>query len=91
MEGMSLGGELVLVSACLTVTPPITGGQEHTHKNTHSLFLQPVQSECTFLVGLNTTYFGSVRICMPKIALEISELALPASGEQRKHNILSFT
>jgi hypothetical protein len=25
-----LGGELVLVSACLTVTPPITGGQEHT-------------------------------------------------------------
>jgi hypothetical protein len=31
MEGMSLGGELVLVSACLTVTPPITGGQEHTH------------------------------------------------------------
>ncbi len=31
MEGMSLGGELVLVSPCLTVTPPITGGQEHTH------------------------------------------------------------
>jgi hypothetical protein len=31
MERMSLGGELVLVSACLTVTPPITGGQEHTH------------------------------------------------------------
>jgi hypothetical protein len=28
---MSFGGELVLVSACLTVTPPITGGQEHTH------------------------------------------------------------
>jgi hypothetical protein len=31
MERMSLGGELVLVSACLTVTPPITRGQEHTH------------------------------------------------------------
>ena len=31
LEGMSLGGELVLVSACLTVTPPITGGQEDTH------------------------------------------------------------
>ena len=25
------GGELVLVSACLTVSPLITGGQEHTH------------------------------------------------------------
>ena len=33
MERMSLGGELVLVSACLTVTPPITGGQEHTHSH----------------------------------------------------------
>jgi hypothetical protein len=31
MEGMSLGGELVLVSACLTVTPLITEGQAHTH------------------------------------------------------------
>ncbi len=31
MEGTSLGGELVLVSTCLTVTPLITGGQEHTH------------------------------------------------------------
>jgi hypothetical protein len=31
MEGMSLGGELVLVSACLTVSPLITGGQAHTH------------------------------------------------------------
>ena len=32
MEGMSLGGELVLVSACLTVTPLITDGPEtHTH------------------------------------------------------------
>ncbi len=31
MEGMSLGGELVLVSACLTVSPPIIGGQAHTH------------------------------------------------------------
>jgi hypothetical protein len=31
MEGTSLGGELVLVSACLTVTPLITGGQAHTH------------------------------------------------------------
>jgi hypothetical protein len=30
MEGTSLGGELVLVSACLTVSPLITGGQ-HTH------------------------------------------------------------
>jgi hypothetical protein len=26
-----LGGELVLVSACLTVSPLITGGQAHTH------------------------------------------------------------
>jgi hypothetical protein len=31
MEGTSLGGELVLVSACLTVSPLITGGQAHTH------------------------------------------------------------
>jgi hypothetical protein len=31
MEGMSLGGELVLVSACSTVTPLITDGPEHTH------------------------------------------------------------
>ncbi len=31
MEGMSLGGELVLVSACLTVTPLVTDGPEHTH------------------------------------------------------------
>ena len=31
MEGMSLGGGLVLVSACLTVSPLITGGQAHTH------------------------------------------------------------
>jgi hypothetical protein len=30
MEGTSLGGELVLVSACLTVSPLITGGQAHT-------------------------------------------------------------
>ena len=28
---MSLGGELVLVSACLTVAPLITDGPEHTH------------------------------------------------------------
>ena len=35
---MSLGGELVLVSACLTVTPPITGGQEHT-QGTLPIFL----------------------------------------------------
>jgi hypothetical protein len=32
-----------------------------------------------FLEGINASYFGSVRIYMPKIALEISELALPAS------------
>jgi hypothetical protein len=31
MEGTSLGGELVRVSACLTVSPLITGGQAHTH------------------------------------------------------------
>jgi hypothetical protein len=37
MERMSLGGELVLVSACLTVTPPITRGQEQKKKkNTHT-------------------------------------------------------
>ncbi len=35
MEGMSLGGELVFVSACLTVSPLITGGQAHTHTHTH--------------------------------------------------------
>jgi hypothetical protein len=43
MEGMSLGGELVLVSACLTVTPPITGGQEHTHHHSHSSIFFPSQ------------------------------------------------
>jgi hypothetical protein len=31
MERMSLGGELVLASACLTVTPLITDDPEHTH------------------------------------------------------------
>jgi hypothetical protein len=31
MEGTSWGGELVLVSACLAVSPPIMGGQAHTH------------------------------------------------------------
>ncbi len=31
MKGTSLGGGLVLVSACLTVSPLITGGQAHTH------------------------------------------------------------
>ncbi len=30
MEGTLLGGKLVLVSACLTVSPLITGGQAHT-------------------------------------------------------------
>ncbi len=30
------GGELVLVSACLTVSPLITGGQAHTHTHTHT-------------------------------------------------------
>jgi hypothetical protein len=32
-----------------------------------------------FLVGINTSYFGSVRIYMPKIVLQISEPLLPAS------------
>jgi hypothetical protein len=32
MEGTSLGGELVLVSACLTVSPLITKGQAHTQR-----------------------------------------------------------
>jgi len=36
MEGTSLGGELVLVSTCLTVSPLITGGQAHTHTHTHT-------------------------------------------------------
>ncbi len=30
-RGRHWGGELVLVSACLTVSPTITGGQAHTH------------------------------------------------------------
>ncbi len=30
-----MGGELVLVSTCLTITPLITGGQEHTQTHTH--------------------------------------------------------
>jgi hypothetical protein len=44
MEGMSLGGELVLVSACLTVTPLITEGQAHTqaHHKATSAFLDLV-------------------------------------------------
>ncbi len=49
MERMSLGGELVLVSACLTVTPPITGGQEHTH--TISRHLQRLLTELLCLSG----------------------------------------
>ncbi len=35
MEGMSSGGQLVLVSACLTANPLITEGQAHTHTHTH--------------------------------------------------------
>ncbi len=31
---MSLGGQLVLVSACLTANPLITEGQAHTHTHT---------------------------------------------------------
>ncbi len=34
MEETTLGGELVLGSACLTVSPPITKGQAHTHTQT---------------------------------------------------------
>ncbi len=32
-----MGGQLVLVNACLTANPLITGGQEHTHTHTHTL------------------------------------------------------
>jgi hypothetical protein len=46
MEGTSLGGELVLVSACLTVSTFITGGQAHTHTHTHTVVL-PFQSQAT--------------------------------------------
>jgi hypothetical protein len=38
--GDVIGGQLVLVSACLTANPLITGGQEHTH--THLSCLPPV-------------------------------------------------
>jgi hypothetical protein len=45
----------------------------------HSISSSAADKYIIFLVGNNTSYFGSVRICMPKIALEISELLLPAS------------
>jgi hypothetical protein len=42
IKGTSLGGELVLVSACLTVSPLITGGQAHTHGVVHAYVDQKV-------------------------------------------------
>jgi hypothetical protein len=46
---------------------------------TQSISSSTINTKFKFLVGINTSYFGSVRICMPKKALEISELMLPAS------------
>ncbi len=45
MEGTSLGGELVLVSTCLTVSPLITGGQAHTHSNLTFVYFWEVVSQ----------------------------------------------
>ncbi len=36
-RGCHWGEELVLVSACITVSPLITGGQEHTHTHTYQV------------------------------------------------------
>ncbi len=35
-----MGGELVLVNACLTVSPLLTGGQAHTHVQNAGELLQ---------------------------------------------------
>ncbi len=43
-RGHHWGGGLVLVSACLTVSPLITGGQAHTHTSlkNYDCLLQPI-------------------------------------------------
>jgi hypothetical protein len=46
---------------------------------TQSISSSATDTTFIFIVGINTSYFESVRTCMPKIALEISELLLPAS------------
>jgi hypothetical protein len=64
MEGTSLGGKLVLVSTCLTVSPLITGGQAHTH--TH------IQVDCqiqTKAPKQNAAGFGQLLILSKTISI----------------------
>jgi hypothetical protein len=46
---------------------------------TQSISFSVTDTNFYFLVGINTSYIGGMRMCMPKIMLEISELAEPAS------------
>ncbi len=81
---MSLGGELVLVSACLTVTPLITDGPEHTHTLTledileHVLGIKTMTSLILDHVATAYLYLGiitgeKVMILFLVIVLELSQ------------------
>ncbi len=58
MEGTSLGGELVLVSACLTVSPLITGGQAHTHTTRILLGLADIKA-CFLFAQIHADMTGA--------------------------------
>ncbi len=65
MEGTSLGGGLVLVSACLTVSPPITGEQAHTHTQGESESIIKYRSHFDGL----TLELAQCKVVIPSILL----------------------
>jgi hypothetical protein len=64
MEGTSLGGELVLVSACLTVSPLITGGQAHTNLFKISCRAEVVTSPRRSITATSLTSAGCHLTCL---------------------------
>ncbi len=79
-RGSHWGGELVLVSACSTVSPLITGGQAHTHDIMQTQITHLIQFVKT---GSHTStsqgYFASHLIflfCDHKIWMSISKFFL---------------
>jgi hypothetical protein len=46
---------------------------------TQTISTSAIDANFNIIVGINTSSIGSMRFCVPKTALEISELALPAS------------